>query len=105
MALLFKIPVLIKYLNAGSLKELAVGWGPTLLWREDTSLLPVSLIAWRSITRSLKELAVGGGSALLWREDASLPAFTGITSLRLARRNHLQVIHERHFRFQSTLTL
>lgn len=40
---------------------------------------------------------MGGGSALLWREDASLPGFSSITSLRLARRNHLQVL-----RFEQT---
>jgi hypothetical protein len=39
----------------------------------------------------LADLALGGGSALLWREDASLPAFSAVTQLRLARRNHLQV--------------
>jgi len=33
---------------------------------------------------------VGGGSALLWAEERALPAFTAITSLRLARRNQLQ---------------
>lgn len=34
---------------------------------------------------------MGGGSAVLWSEDRALPAFSAMTSLRLARRNQLQV--------------